>query len=258
MSGSGVNDPTVSFLIISDENRGMPYAFWSLVLSLVSYSSFADPEAVKRELPWICPSELGGSAEPVYTVHEKGAPTLLVCSDREFDRDMETSRIELAMFKVLSLTSKGGAPDIHFNSKNENEFYRVIAIERGVQVNELFEYSGGKIPFLGFSVTCKPAGCKRSNKKCVIPERPAAPHPEAIQEWSARMKQADPSASIGDEPMDRLVLKVFEQALAGDKKALRIFEDTHAEEKMPREAAKEYLRMRQMIRRSKQAGCFKS
>lgn len=257
MNGSAVNDPTVSFRIISDENRGMRHAFLVLLAGLASFSSSADPAPEKRELPWICPSELGGSAEPVYIVRETGAPTLLVCSDREFDRDADTSRIELAMFKVLSLTTKGGTPNIHFNSKNENEFYRVIAIERGVQVNELFEYSGGKIPFLGFSVTCKPAGCLRSNKKCVIPERGASPHPEAVQEWSKRMKQADPNASMGDEPMDRLVLKVFEQALSGDKKALRIFEDANAEEKISREAAKEYLRMRQMIRRSKQAGCFK-
>ncbi|RYZ79088.1 MAG: hypothetical protein EOP04_28415, partial [Proteobacteria bacterium] len=110
------------------------FSFVGLII-LTTFSLSQALAATAPELPWICPSELGGSPEPVYTIREKGAPALLVCSDREFDRDQAGAKIELSLFKVLSLPTKSGTPTIHFNSKNENEVYRILAIERGVQVN---------------------------------------------------------------------------------------------------------------------------
>ena len=142
------------------------------------------PARREPRLPTMCPSEWAGNPEPVVKVAQAGQPTLLVCSERDYEQAKDSAgKIELSMFKVLSLTGPLAKPEVYFSSRNENELYHVIPIENGVQISEQYEFRSNRIPLLSFAVRCKDGGCHRGKKVCVIPDRPKNPYPKALGEW---------------------------------------------------------------------------
>jgi hypothetical protein len=219
----------------------------------------AKPKANARmpRLPMICPSEWAGNPEPVVKITQKGMPTLLVCSERDFERQKTgAEKIELSLFKVLALTSRGAKPEVFFDSKNENEVYRIIPLEAGVQISEQYEFRSKRIPLLSFSVKCTEAGCRRGRKGCVIPERAKNPHPKALNEWKKRIDEVEKADVTGETPLDELVDQLFEQALTGDLKAYLSFDRADTPEKLPRDAKKLYLAHQKALKRAKLGGCF--
>lgn len=253
----------------------MQYFSTLFLVTIISSAAFAEPPlkevvnapekktpvAQRREpkLPFACPSEWAGNPEPVLMVSQPGMPTLLVCSERDFDHlKNDAGKVELSMFKILTKTSVLAKPEILFDSKNENENYRIIPIEHGVQVSELYEFNSNRIPLLSFPVRCSSAGCRRGKKVCVIPERAKNPFPKALAEWRKRIDTADGTAVSGETPFDELVDQLFEQALTGDLKSFRAFDRGDTAEKLPRDAKKIFLSHQRALKRAKQGGCFQS
>lgn len=209
-------------------------------------------------LPLFCPSEYFGNPEPILKITQSGAPSLLVCSSRDFDLPKGgVEKLLLTTFKVISLTGRTAQPEIFFDSKNEEETYRIIPLEQGVQISERYTTKKGEIPLLSFSVKCSEKGCRRGRKVCVIPKKEKNPFPHALDDWKKRIHKSEGVEVGGEAPLDELVDQLFEQALSGDQNAFRAFDQSDTLEKLPRDAKKIYQSHSRALKRAQSGGCFK-